>query len=159
MWCLWCQLMILKICAVLFFTSSFIVHMPLNTQKSHGTFSLSKEECELLLFLQKKHHGQISSLKKKGGTYDLIWFIAWRISLARLLHILYERESWRQESRDWKKVVDRSNKPGLNTVSRDENGLMSLAPDTGMFTRLKKLDQCLWRVWGNCITKETRSWA
>lgn len=63
-----------------------------------------------------------------------------------MLHILYERESWKQESKDRKKVVDRSNKPGLNTVSRDENGLMSLAPDTGMFTRLKKLDQCLRRV-------------
>lgn len=139
-------------------TSSFIVQMPLNTQKSHSTFSLSKEEWELLLFLQKKHHGQISSLKKIGGTYDLIWFIVWRISLARLLHILHERESWKQEGKKRKKVVDRSNKLGLNTVSRDENGLVSLAPVTGMFTRLKKLDQCLWRFWGNCITKETRSW-
>lgn len=32
-----------NMCCVIF-TSSFIVQMPLNTQKSHRTFSLNKEE-------------------------------------------------------------------------------------------------------------------
>lgn len=53
------------------------------------------------------------------------------------------KERARKKKAERKKVVDPSNKPGLNTISRDENGLVSLAPVTGMFTRLKKLDQCL----------------
>lgn len=63
--------------------------------------------------------------------------------ISKIASCFIRKESWEQDSKERKKVVDRSNKPGLNTISRDENGLVSLAPVTGMFTRLKKLDQCL----------------
>lgn len=66
-----------------------------------------------------------------------------KVIISNIASYFYERESQKEESKERKKVVDRSNNPGLNTISRDENGLVSLAPVTGMFTRLKKLDQCL----------------
>lgn len=39
--------------------------------------------------------------------------------------------------------MDERNEAGLSTISRDEKGFMSLALVTGVFNKLKKLDQCL----------------